>query len=145
MFRHNLPCWHYSTEASCLLITMIAIWLLWFTLLAPVRHPTTILMTTCWMLDRVTGCAASLPSYYYDYYMITILLLCYCYESRCWLLCDVWQQFHDNLLNFGLHEWLWSVLADHFAQWVAVKRPCWLFCCSTGCEARSILSEIYIK
>ena len=54
--------------------------------------------------------------------MTIIRLLCYCYKSRCWLPCDVWQQLHDSLLNVWLHEWLWSVLADHFAQWVAVKR-----------------------
>ena len=111
---------------------MITIRLLWFALLASVRFPTTILMTTCWMLDCVTGCAASLPSYYYDYYTITM-------NRGAGFYAMFSNDSDDNLLNVGLHDWLWGVLADYWAQWVAVKRPCWLFGRLTGCKACSVL------
>ena len=58
---------------------MIIIRLQWFTLLAPVRCPTTILMTTCRMFDRVTAeqrhCLTIIMTITLTDYTITMLML----------------------------------------------------------------------
>lgn len=61
------------------IITMIIIRLQWFTLLASVRCPTTILMTTCRMFDRVTAeqrhCLTIIMTITLTDYTITMLML----------------------------------------------------------------------